>query len=142
MADEVQINVGMNVNVPNTAPYRRQFQFQRDHSSYQGPTPGYLTATVTGIEVSLALLTNPSVAWVQNLSTLYRIVIGIKDTSSGIFYPLLELDPLESWPLPLARMIGDELTGGSGSGTAGSGGVLWVKSITGSADFVFEAFGR
>lgn len=141
MANEVQVTNSLQVTFPSSAPFRRQWQFTRTLAAYQGPTPGFLTATVTGVQVTLTGLTNPGVAWVQNYSDTYRLLLGIKDTSSGFFEPVIELFPLEAWPIPLARMIGSELTGGSGTGTAGSGGILWAKGVDGSVDFSVEAFG-
>lgn len=144
MADEVQVSVSMRVMFANSAPYQRQWSNSRDLTLNDGgPTPGLLTATTTGVQITLSALTNPSVCWIQNYSTTYRLLVGLKDTSAGTFLPMLELDPLEAWPIPLARMIGSELPGGSaGTGTAGSGCVLWAKGVDGSVKFSAEAFDR
>jgi hypothetical protein len=142
MAQEVQINGGLSVLFPSGAPYRRQFSFTRDLVLNEGPTPGFLTAPTTGVQIDLSKLTNASVMWIQNLSTNARLEIGMKDTSSTAFEPLLEIEPLEAWPIPLARQIGSELTSGAGTGTAGSGAVLWAKGVGASVNFIAEAFGR
>lgn len=142
MANEINIQWSLNVRVPNVMPRPFAFTFNRACSSYQGPTPGYLTATTTGVQITTTGITDPSVAIFSNLSTDARLLIGIKDTSSGAFEPLLELDPLEAWPIPLARMLGSELSGGAGTGTAGSGGVLWAKGVDASVNFIADIFGR
>ncbi len=140
MASEASITVGLQIRKGNLN-YGENTSFQADVLVAQGPTPGLVVATTAGVQASLALLTNPGLCWLANLSSDYRVEVGIKDTSSGLFEPLLELLPGESYVIRLARNIGSELTGGVGTGTAGSGGVLWLKSIGGTANCRVEAFG-
>jgi len=145
MAYEAAINSSLNIQFPGdgTTPpkiHSKNFSFQATVTEYRGPTPGVVLATTTGVAVSLAQLTNPGLCTIQNLSEDYRVLVGIKDTSAGTFLPLLELLPGEGYTIRLARMIEDELSGGSGTGTAGSGGTLFVKSIGGSAYVDVQAF--
>lgn len=142
MANEVSINFNAAVRVPSAMPRSYGFTIQRNCLSYQGPSPGFLTATTTGIQIDTSKITNLSFGIFTNLSTTARLQLGVKDTSSGNFEPFAELDPLESWPIPLARILGTEETGGAGTGTAGSGGVLWAKGVGASVDLVAELFGR
>jgi hypothetical protein len=138
------VNVNGNLQIQDSTGrlrYQRSSSFQSTgDGDFVGPTPGTVTATTTGVAVSLSQLTNPGPCYMQNLSLDYRAVVGIMDTSSGTFLPLLEFLPGEGYPVRLARMIEDELSGGAGTGTGGSGGSLWVKGVGGTVRFLVEAF--
>lgn len=139
MASEANMSCSLSIRKGNLN-YANQSSFQADVSLAKGPSPGLVVVTTSGVQISLALLANPGLAWVSNISDSCRVQIGIKDTSSGFFEPVFEWLPGESYPVRMARNVGTELTAGVGTGTAGSGGVLWAKAIGGTANIRFECF--
>lgn len=141
MANEITVTTEMRITKDNLTE-RYGVSYTADMDAGRGPTPGLLTATTTGVSVDLSQLVDPGHCFIKNLSEDYRIEIGMKDTSAGTFLPLIELKPGQGMVIPLARNIESELTGGAGTGTAGSGGVMFIKSITGSADVQVLAFQR
>ncbi len=139
MANEATVTCSLSI-VADKVRHNKGYSFPADVAEGRGPTPGIVLATTAGIAPSFALLTNPGLCNIQNLSEEFRVVYGMRDTSTGTFLPLGELLPGEGFVLRLARMLGSELTAGAGTGTAGSGGTFWVKGIGGSAYVDIQAF--
>lgn len=139
---QIQSRITLTNNDDITAPksWNRDCFYSGSLTRFRGPSPGLVVATPAGVSVSLAALTDPGPCVVTNLGA-YRCLLGIKDTSTGNFYPMFELPVGGSFALPpLARDLESELSGGTGTGTAGSGATLYIKSIGGSCDVSVEAF--
>lgn len=138
---QIQSRISMTNNDDATAPknWSRDCSYTGTLNRFLGPSPGLVVATPAGVSVSLAALTDPGPCVVTNLGA-YRCILGIKDTSTGNFYPLIEIPVGSSQVLYLARDLESELSGGTGTGTAGSGSTLYIKSIGGSNPVSVEAF--
>lgn len=132
MANEASVSWSLSVNKDNLA-YSQQKSFQADVSEARGIAPGLVLATVAGVNVDLSLLGTPGLAAIINLSEDYTVVVGIKDTSTGVFHPFMDILPGEGFPVRLSQYIEQEVESSAGTGTAGSGSTLFVKSVGGSA---------
>lgn len=139
MANEASFNTSLAIEKDNLH-YRQSANFQADVSAAKGPTPGIVLAVDTWAQVDLSLLTTPGLCFLANLSEDYTVVIGLRDTASGEYYPLLDLLPGEAYPVRLSQFIGQELESTAGTGTAGSGCTLALKGVGGSAYVRVEAF--
>ena len=109
MANEAVVRTSLQIK-DGTLFYQSQpTAFVADVSTGLGPTPGLVTVPVTGVSVSLAALTTPGFAFIQNLDATNFIMVGVYDGTS--FFPLLELLPGECYVVRLCRHLGDEFVG-------------------------------
>lgn len=90
-----------------------------------------ISATTTGVTVSLATLTTPGIIQIQNVDTTNYVSIGLYISST--FYPLAELLPGETWIFRLAR---DILTANAGAA------VLRLKANTATCSVLLQAFDK
>lgn len=132
MANEASVSWSVSINKDNLS-YMSQKSFQADVSEARGITPGLVLATTAGVSVDLTALGTPGLGMIVNLSEDYLVVVGIKDTSTGIFHPFMDFLPGEGFPVRLSQYIEQELESTSGTGTAGAGSSLFIKGVGGSA---------
>jgi hypothetical protein len=119
--------------------------FQADmDGTPKGPTPGVLSVPTTGVDVSLAQLTTPGWCQFTNLGradggddTQAYVQVGVHD--GALFHPLLELLPGESYPVRLARVIGEEEQA-TGTGTSAAINSLRLHAVGSVCNVVVEAF--
>jgi len=84
--------------------------FRADVSASVGPSPGYILVPTAGVQVSFPQLVTPGLVWVQNLDDTNYFELGIKDPGTGLFYPLMELLPGESFPFRFSRNLLEDYT--------------------------------
>lgn len=77
--------------------------FSANQANANGPSPGMITATTGGVNVSLAQLTVPALCRIMNTDPTNYVTIGTYVGST--FTPFLELQPGESFVLRLSRSI-------------------------------------
>lgn len=138
MANEIRVTQRLEITNGNLQYQSRPFNFQVDQTNPGGPTPGIITATVDGTNVSLAGLTMPGWCRIQNQDLTNYIKVGLTDGT--YFYPLLEIPPGMSQPLCLYRYIGTrEDTPGTGTSSA-SLLSLRIAADTAPCKVLVEAF--
>ncbi len=122
---------------------KRQYQslpasFQATVSGTKGPTPGAVTVTTAGVEISLAALDTPGLCRVQNLDTTNIVILGIRNPDQSEFYPFMDLLPEETFVFRLSRYINQELEA-TGTGTTGETNQLWALAENADCQLLVEA---
>ncbi len=125
---------------PVTLNYTSQpAQFRADVTGTKGPSPGAITCTTGGTDISFTQLTQPALCRIMNMDDTNFITVGIWDPDSSLFYPLMELLPGETYVIRLSRDVGEEYQG-SGTGTGTANNTLRIKANTASCVVLIEAF--
>ncbi len=139
MSNEIRVRVSLSVRNGETDYQSRPTSFTADQAGEGGPTPGQITATVSGTLVSFSELTLAGVCRIQNLDSVNFVTYGIWDATLAQFFPLGEALPGETWPIRLSRYLGQELVGTGTSDSADSSG-LYFKADYASCKVLVEAF--
>lgn len=131
MANE--FNIGASLKLANgSLKYANQVTaFRADQTTKKGPTPGTIAATTSGVEVSLAALTTPGFAVIQNTDTTNYVQYGLYISST--FYPLGELLPGE---VNIVRLARDILTANTAAAK------LYLKANTATCSVLVQAFDK
>lgn len=133
MANEAAINVSLIVDKRSSnrnqqlLDLTKRVAFRSDIDGVKGPLPGSVLVPLAGIDIDLSELTTPGLCWLHNQGpadgtdpgtdpSIYYVDVGIKDSVTGIFYPLLELYPGDQFPLRLSRNL-EESYNATGTGT-------------------------
>lgn len=141
MANEARITNSLNIVVGNLNYQSRPTSFTADVSVGKGPTPGLISASLTGTDVDLSLLDRPGLCWIQNLDTTNRVEVGVYEPSTGTYYPLLELLAAECYPLRLSRNLREQFAGTvTGTGTDTTNNTLRIKAYGAACSVRVEAF--
>jgi hypothetical protein len=145
MSGEIRVMSSLQV-VKNGMTYRSQpTTFGASmNSAFNGPTPGALTVTSSGVKVDLSQLTAMGgVCRIMNYGSIDPdftstafVTVGIM-TDTGAFVPIIELLSGETYVLRLSRHL--QTGGTSGTGTAGFNN-LWMYSEISTCRVVVEAF--
>jgi hypothetical protein len=119
--------------------YQRVADFQVDlnASSGFGPSPAGINVTTTGVVVDLSKLVMPTWCWLANQDPTNYVEYGIRDPSSGKFYPLGELGPGDAYPIKLSRNLLEEW---HSTGTSGDVNQFWMQATGGTCNVLVEAF--
>jgi hypothetical protein len=131
MADEINVQNAVTMRKISGSDVllekRYSRSFQADMTGKKGPTPGALTVDENGVNVSLSQLTEPGMCWIEHqgllsgtATTSDRVNVGIYETNTNKFYPLLELLPGEAYPVRLSRDLGEEIQTGTGTDAVGN----------------------
>lgn len=145
MANEATVSVGL--SIVQTSGTVRQINkryshgFLADVTLTEGPSPGYVLATVDGTDVDLSDLTTPGLCWVKNMDDTNFVSVGIWEPDTSHFYPLLELLPGEEYVVRLSRYVTEQFEG-TGTGTPTPNATLRLKANTASVPCSVEAFGQ
>lgn len=110
--------------------------FRVDVTGKNGPGPGALTVTTSGIDVSFTQFITPTLCWLMNLDQGNFVEFGMYDGTN--FLPLGELGPGEFYILKLSRNLGSSY--GSGTAPPTTGKRLRLKANTASCVVVVNAF--
>lgn len=140
MADEALVQSRLSIRVGELSylsPFAKAMRL--DVSVLRGPTPGQLVVPTTGRLVYFNELTEPGLCEIANLDEENYVEVGVYDTITGRFTPLLEVGPGECWPLKLSRNLKEQYTG-SGTGTTGAVSYLMIKANGASCDVYIGAF--
>ena len=117
MSDEATIRASLQIDNGDFHYRSYPTSFQADVTGKHGPTPGSVTVSVAGIDVSLAELAVPGLCVIENQDPTNFVTFGIWDPETTKFYPLGELLPGEIYVLRLSRDLAWEY--GAGTGTTG-----------------------
>lgn len=136
MANEGQFYSYFTVNKSNVNFRAYPTSFNVDVTSDgKGPSPGAVTATVAGVNVSLSELTTPGLCRIRNLGT-NTVHYGIHDGTN--FFPFGEVRGGCHVDFILSSFFGDAL---ADTGTADEGDVnLRVLAENSDTDVTVEAF--
>lgn len=139
MANEATVTSRLTIQKGYLDYMSRPGQFQATVTGTKGPVPGALEATTAGVSVDFSELTTPALCRLMNLDTTNFVEYGIWDPEGGVFYPLGELLPGESYVLRLSRNLNEEY--GTGAGTVGANtNRLRLKADTAACQVMVEAF--
>lgn len=116
-----------------------QASFVADVNGTKGPTPGAVTISTAGTNIDLTALTTPGFCRISNQDATNYFEWGIKDASSGIFYPMGEVLPGESYVIRLSRNVGEEYYSTTGTDAGNS---VHCKANTASVVALIECFER
>lgn len=141
MANEVTVRATLQINKDHESYDSRPGGFSATKENVGGPTPGHVLVGVGGTDIDLSQLTVPGFCRLQNKDEENYVEYGIKEPSSGFFYPLGELGPGETYVLKLSRNIRQEYTG-TGTGTSAPTNTLHMKANTSACKVLVEAFER
>lgn len=115
--NEATIRSSLQISKNNLQSSTLPTTFLGDVTGTGGPSPGTITVDLDGKDVDLSALTTPGYARFQNLDATNFVELGIFDPETGVFYPLLEILPGESYVMRISRNIAKEF--GTGTGTTG-----------------------
>ncbi len=141
MANEARIQSSLQISIGVQQYLSRPTVFLADVSVADGPSPGSVTVSTAGTDISFSQLTNPSLCRLMNLDSTNTIEVGVWDPDTAEFYPLLELLPGETFVVRLSSYLGSEM-GLVGTGTTGSGVTMRAKAVGAASVLLVEAFGR
>lgn len=139
MASEAVIRTGLTISKDNLRYNALPAGFSADVATAKGPVPGAVSVATAGTVLDLGELTTPSLCRLMNLDTTNFVEVGIREPSSGFFYPLLELLPGESYVFRLSRNLLEEYTG-AGTGTSAPTNEFYAKANTAAVVLLVEAF--
>lgn len=141
MADEISIRSTIQIVKAGITYQNRGGDFKKDLTNSKGPSPGAITATVTGVLVDLSELSSFGACIIKNYDITNKVEIGFY--ISGVFYPFKEIGPKEEWVHYFSENLGEQY-GTAGTGTVGPALVdpLLVRAINSSCQISVEAFER
>lgn len=146
MANEAQIQSGLRVlkrsGTITLMDYNaRPSAFLATVTGTKGPLPGSVTASVSGTDVDFSGLTKPALCRLMNQDATNYVDVGIYEPATGTFYPLMELQPGETYVIRLSRNFAEEISGTvTGTGTVAENNRLRLRANTASVNVLVEAF--
>ena len=141
MADEITVRSSLTIRYSNQYYQSQPGQFTADATGVRGPSPGVVSASLTGTDVSFAALAVPTWCVFTNLDSTNYVDVGAYEPSTGVFYPLLELGPGEQYVVKLSRNLGEQWSGSvTGTGTDATDNTIRVRANTAACDVKVEAF--
>jgi hypothetical protein len=144
MAGEMQcqfsIVIGPSPVNPNLQYSSKPTSFKVSPVNFRGPSPGLIKQVPTaGVDVNLSQLTQPGVAWIQNLDANNKVVVGIFDPAINKFIPFLDVLPGEFWPIRLSQYIFEDFNA-TGTSIGDTNLTLRIKSINNPCDVRVDCF--
>jgi hypothetical protein len=141
VANEITVQSSLRINKGKLSYQSLPQSFQASLTATNGPSPGVITASTIGTDVSFTQLVQPGMCRIMNLDLINFITVGIYDTQVNEFYPLMELLPGESYVFRISRWLGREMSGAvAGTGTVGPTTRIRVKANLLSCYTLVEAF--
>lgn len=134
-----QVTSSLRINQGNLTYQSNPTSFQPTVTGTNGPTPGAVTISVSGTDVTFSQLTAlGGLCRLMNIDPTNYVTVGVRDKSTNVFYPLLELLPGETFITRLSRKLPKEEVG---TGTfSGTNVVFHAKADTANVILVVEAF--
>jgi len=106
MSNEITVVAQVQVNNVNLQDISQPKSFQADQATANGPSPGAVTATTGGTNVSFAQLTLPGICTLHNCDQNNYVSYGLYETGSpGVFRPFGELLPGETNIVRFSRTL-------------------------------------
>jgi len=142
MSDEARARVSLEIANGNLNYRSYPTDYNTDVTGQKGPTPGAITITVYGEDVSFSELVSPGLCMLTNQDDTETVDYGIHDPESDKFYPLGEIRAGEKYLLRFSEDLGGEYPGaGTGTGTSGpKTNAFRLRSRTGDCIVLVEAF--
>lgn len=139
MAQEIRVTCSLGITTDYLEYQSRPSAFLADLTTAtpKGPTPGAITATTAGTNISFAQLTHPGFCRFANQDAANTVAVGAWDGTN--FYPIFDLKPGEFCVLRLSALLGNETQTGTGTADTGDD-YLRAKGINGPASLLVEAF--
>lgn len=143
MASEAEIRASLQIRTTDgEIEYgSRPTTFTGDITGRKGPTPGAITVSIAGTDVDFSELSTPGYARIQNQDLTNRVDVGIWDPETGVFYPMLELLPGESYIIRISRIFPGEYGTDPAVGSTGPNtNRLRIRANVASCVVLVEAF--
>lgn len=143
MANEIRISSSLSITVDSDRQYQSRpvaFVDSLDGGDLVGPFPGTLLIPTAGRDVYFTEF-EPGYCILHNLDDTNYVEVGIFDTITNRFHPLLELPPKKGYPVKLSRNLTEQYTG-SGTGTTAPESYLRLKANAAACFVSIEAFQR
>lgn len=138
MANEFLVRSGLQVKSGNVSYSRNKtFRASLRADDVLGPTPGMMTISTAGEDISFAELGNPGLIWIENYDANNYIEYGLHDGT--IFHYWGEVLPGEAFPIRLSRNFGEEAVA-AGTGTSAVVNTFFVRANTAACRVLIEAF--
>jgi hypothetical protein len=139
VANEITARVSLTVRNGNLTYQTQPTGFSADQRVAKGPSPGAITVTTAGTDVSFAQLSQPAWCRLMNLDPTNFVQWGVYDVANGLFHPVGVLRPGQMALFELSPNLGEEYTG-AGTGTTAPLTTFRVKADTASCVVLVEAF--
>ena len=141
MSNEIRINSTLTVQKDNLKYQSTIRGFTADMTGQKGPTPGAIAVSVSGTDVDLSQLTTPGVCEISNIGETYQFDVGVYEPATGIYYPLLEVLPGESYIIRLSRHVQEQYEGSiEGTSSATPNNTVRLRSFGGAGVAFIGAF--
>lgn len=137
MANEATLRVSLAVRTGHIDFRSQPTGYNSTVVGAKGPTPGAITVTTAGVDVSFAELTTPGWCQLQNTDESNYVEWGLHDGS--LFHPVGELGPGETYVFKFSRNLGEEHVA-LGTGTTGTVNTFHLKANTASCVVIVNAF--
>lgn len=139
MADEITLNITLQVRNGNLDERTTPNQFNVDMAGTRGPGPGSMTIPIGGKVIDFSPIGSPGICWIQNIDDTNFVTAGVYDGAR--FYPVAEIGPGEFYPLKLSRYLNQEFVG-TGTGTNADQNYFMLIADTASCNVIIKAFER
>lgn len=139
MANEAKLSNRLLISKNNLNYQSQTTNFTEDVSGSKGPSPGAITVSTEGTDVDLSELTTPGLCELRNLDQTNYVEYGIRDPSTGIFYPLGEIPPGKGYVLRLSRNLQESYTN-TGTGTSADTTKFHIKANRADCIVLVAAF--
>lgn len=140
MANEITFNFNLTIRKDNLNTSRRA-SFRPNFDGSTGPTPGAVTVTTAGIDISLANLnTLGGVCIITNLDETNKISYGIYNPDENRFRPIGDVLAGESWPFRISSDLGEEFLTGTGSDLGNA--TLHLRAANAACEAVVEVWDK
>lgn len=141
MANEITVTNQVRINNGNLQEFGQPASFRMNMDSVQGPTPGFVTVPTTGVDLDLSALSSFGVCRIRNLDETNDIIYGIKEPSSGFFYPIGKVRPGHHWWIDLADELLQEFTN-TGTGTSAATNKFHIRAKNAACKAIVDAYGK
>lgn len=136
MANEISVNLSVSVRKGNLSE-NISANFRANQDGTGGPTPGVLSISTAGEDITLTDLVTPGLCVAQNVDDDNYIELGVHDGT--LFHPFLELQPGETYVFRFSRNINEEQDV-AGTGTTGNVNTIFARANTAAAWLLIKAF--
>lgn len=150
MSQEVTVRSFLQIRIVDATTSVLQMQYQSSPSQFlgnlstaKGPSPGSMQVTPNGTDVDLSKLTRPGYVRFMNQDANNYVEIGVYVLATGIFFPLFELQPGESYVMRFSRNLFEEVVGattGTAAGTPYASVRLRATNAHSAVNVLVEAF--
>ncbi len=137
------VNVQASLNIVGTAVNYRSLppSFVGNTVSEAGPAPGSFLVPHGGAAVDFSKLATPGYCRIMNQDSTNFITVGMRDAITNRFYPMLEILPLETYPLRWSRDMLGEFSGTGTHPVTGPENVqVWILPNAAPCRVLVEAF--